>query len=435
MRHALTILKWEIQKILSSWQKTLAVFLVPAAVLVAAINVFPKLLNYLSTGSVGSQKIIVVDAPESFMEFDGRMEDLYNYTYMESGGVSVVDDYEEAFAMVKNGTIVVVFGTPSGTSFDEAAAEKYRLFYEEGIDEPTEAAILVTYNNEQLIAGAKADQFTADVLDNYIGYLNDRYSSELTGNEASTFLTDDFNPITLILDNRSVANNQASRVIPGIMTILMFYCVYSLTCDMVAMEKNRGFLNKLIMTPVSAKTILWGKALAINILVTGSSLVTFLFLFISSWLNRSNDAGSLLPFGLMLMPDQLIYMILAIPSAVLVMTAFCFLVAIELEKFEDTVANLQFILLLFLIGFFIQMFIYWDPFFLEYIIPGHNIIALLKATLMSKINIAGFLAVVGVNTWLGVRLMNKCANNLLNGTVFRRKKHDRSNKRQKKILN
>ena len=70
--------------------------------------------------------------------------------------------------------------------------------------------------------------------------------------------------------------------------------------------KNRGFLSKLVMTPVPPSKLLAGKALAINILVTGSSLVTFFFLFLSSWLNRSNDVGSLLPFGLLLMPDQLI---------------------------------------------------------------------------------------------------------------------------------
>ena len=67
MRYAFIILKWEIQKILSSWKKTMAVFLIPAAVMVFAINLFPKLLTYLSTGSLGSQRVIVIDAPESFM--------------------------------------------------------------------------------------------------------------------------------------------------------------------------------------------------------------------------------------------------------------------------------------------------------------------------------------------------------------------------------
>ena len=197
---------------------------------------------------------------------------------------------------------------------------------------------------------------------------------------------------------------------------------------MIAMEKNRGFLNKLIMTPASAKAILWGKALAANILVTGSSLITFLFLFLSSWLNRSNEAGSLLPFGLMLMPDQLLYMILSIPAATLVMTTFCFIVAMELERFEDAVANMQFVLLLLMFGFFIQMFYYFDPVWLEFIIPVHNMIILLKMILLSQVNIIQFIVVVGTNVFLGVVLLNRCADEITGG------KDDRGNKRFKKIL-
>ena len=429
MRHAVTILKWEIQKILSSWQKTLAVFLIPAAVMVFAINLFPKLLNYLSTGTMGSQKIIVINAPDSFMEFPGKKDDLYSYSYMTMEESDPYFETEEGvFSLVKNGTIVVGFATDSGRSFDESVAKEYYDFYVNDTEGGPDAQIIILYNEEQMIAEAKADQFTEDIIDTYVGYLDSEFGSPYV-DEVATFSTDSFNPITFILDNRSVANTQAARVIPGIMVILIYYCVYSLTCDMIAMEKNRGFLSKLIMTPVSAKTILWGKALAINILVTGSSLVTFLFLFLSSWINRSNDAGSLLPFGLMLMPDQLIYMVLSIPATVLVMTAFCFLVALELEKFEDTVANLQLVLLLLLIGFFIQMFLVWDPIVLEYIIPGHNLIVLLKEIILSEVNIAQFLAVLIVNLGLGLFLMKRCAKNLTEGV-----RHDRSKRRKKKIF-
>jgi len=429
LRHAVIILKWEIQKILSSWQKTLAVFLVPAAVMVFAINLFPKLLNYLSTGSLGSQRIIVMDAPESFMEYDGKKDDLYNYTYMTAAEAEQYIDNEEAmYELIRNGSIILGFGTFSGDPFDESVETKYRRFYEEGQETPQDTMVMVMFDSEQMLAEAKAEQFTNDIVNGYISYMDDRYGAQYAG-EYSTFSTDDFNPITFVLDNRNVANTQAARVIPGIMVILMYYCVYSLTCDMIAMEKNRGFLNKLIMTPVSPATLLWGKALAINILVTGSSLITFLFLFLSSWINRSNDAGSLLPFGLMLMPDQLIYMILAIPASVLVMTAFCFLVAIELEKFEDTVANLQLVLLLLLIGFFAQMFIIWDPIVLEFIIPVHNTIVLLKEIILSDVSIWQFIAVLVVNLGLGIFLMKKCAKELLTGGV-----NDRSRKRKKKIF-
>ena len=416
-RHTLIILKWEIKKILSSWQKTLAIFLVPAAVMVFAINLFPKLLNYLTTGSFGSQDVIVIDAPESFIDYEDKKEDFFNYTYMSGEDFDMIaDSDEDIFSLVKGGDLVIAFfSLDDELTFDEAVEKKVRMLYEEGIDEESAAYMSIGFNQEQFTSESKALQFEEDVANGYVSYVYERYASQYDQYSTTTFTVDDFNPITYILDNRSVANTSASRIIPAIMVILMYYCVYSLTCDMVAMEKNRGFLNKLIMTPVSTSTILWGKALAINILVTGSSVITFLFLFLSSWLNRSNDVGSLLPFGLMLMPDQLIYMILGVPSAVLVMTGFCFIVALELAKFEDTVANLQLVLLILLIGLFVQMFIFWSPTGLEYIIPVHNEIILLRDVLMSEISFVEFLVILAVNTGLGLFLMKRCTKKITGG--------------------
>ncbi|MBR6959397.1 MAG: ABC transporter permease [Clostridiales bacterium] len=420
MRHILTILKWEISKIMSSWQKTLAIFLIPAAVLVGAITLFPKLLNYLSTGSTGNQKVVVVNAPDSFMQFDGRKDDLYNYVYMTDGEFD--SEYGRngqdtpAYDYVRDGKIIVTFGTMSDKPFDESVRNRYKTLIETGEDVYSGDAFLdVLYNAEQFTTQLKGEQFIADILSPYQAYLADTVMSEFGGYQSDAISVDDFNPITKILDNRAVANNQASRVIPGIMMILIYYCVYSLALDMIAMEKNRGFLNKLIMTPVSPYKLLAGKALAINILVTGSSLLTFFLLFVSSWLNRSNDAGSLLPFGLFLMPDQLIYMILSIPFCVFVLTGFCFLVAISLDKFEDVTANLQLVLLLLLIGFFIGMFVYWSPIGLEYVIPVHNTIALMKDILMSEVTPLGAFVVMTENFTVGFFLMRRCASKLNGG--------------------
>ena len=422
MRHVITILKWEISKILSSWQKTLAIFLIPAAVMVGAISLFPKLLNYLTTGSFGSARVIVLNAPDSFREFDGKMDDLFSYQYRDGIPGTEYDD-------VKNGDLILEFTTGSGVPFDEAVKKKYVDLYENGVNSEPDAFMTVSYDSAKITSVSKATQLLNDVGNSYLSYLKDKYCSGYESYSDGSFTVDDFNPITKILDHRSQANTQASRVIPGIMMVLMYYCVYSLTLDMIAMEKNRGFLNKLIMTPVHPGKLLAGKALAVNILVTGSSLVTFFFLFLSSWLNRSNDVGSLLPFGLLLMPDQLLYLIISIPACVFVLTAFCFIVALTLDKFEDTTANLQMVLLLLVIGFFIRMFVYWAPIGLEYAIPVHNTIVLIRDILMSEVSLFGVIFVIIENTVLGFIVMRKCAKRIIGGP------NDRSNKRQKKIFN
>ena len=406
----------------------MAVFLIPAAVMVFAINLFPKLLTYLSTGSLGSQRVVVIDAPDSFVNYDNPKLANYQLKYINSGDIPGGFSEESLYSYVDDGNIVVLFINESPEGFDAEVKDYYRRAFQDDKSVKSTTYVFVVYNEEKFLSETKAEQFSYDIIAEYTETVKDQYFEEYVGEGKKSFTVDEYNPITFVLDNRSVANSQAAHIIPGIMVILMYYCAYSLSCDMIAMEKNRGFLNKLIMTPASTRAILWGKALAANILVTGSSLITFLFLFLSSWLNRSNEAGSLLPFGLMLMPDQLLYMILSIPAATLVMTTFCFMVALELERFEDAVANMQFVLLILMFGFFIQMFYYFDPVWLEFIIPVHNMIILLKMILLSQVNIIQFIVVVGTNVFLGVVLLNRCADLLTGG------KDDRSNKRFKKIL-
>ena len=108
-------------------------------------------------------------------------------------------------------------------------------------------------------------------------------------------------------------------------------------------------------------------------------------------------------------------MILSIPFCVFVLTGFCFLVAISLDKFEDVTANLQLVLLLLLIGFFIGMFVYWSPIGLEYVIPVHNTIALMKALVMSDVTPLGAFVVMTANFTVGFFLMRRCASKLNGG--------------------
>ena len=58
MRHTFTIFRWEIKKILNNWRRTLVVFLLPAVIMLVALNVFPLLINYLSTGHLQSHPAV-----------------------------------------------------------------------------------------------------------------------------------------------------------------------------------------------------------------------------------------------------------------------------------------------------------------------------------------------------------------------------------------
>ena len=69
MNKILTIFMWEIRKLFSSWRRTFTLFLLPAIFLVGMLNLFPVLINYMTTGSLNKQPVMVVNAPDSFKDY------------------------------------------------------------------------------------------------------------------------------------------------------------------------------------------------------------------------------------------------------------------------------------------------------------------------------------------------------------------------------
>jgi hypothetical protein len=103
-------------------------------------------------------------------------------------------------------------------------------------------------------------------------------------------------------------------------------------------------------------------------------------LFFSSWVNRSNDAMSLLPFGMLLTPSELLIILGSIPITVLLMTAICISTVFQLRRMQDITVNLQLPLIYFLGDFFMQMFRGTRPITLEYFLPLHNNLSLIAET-------------------------------------------------------
>ena len=406
MRKIGMIMRWELSKLFTNWRKAVTVFLLPAVLMMCALNLFPVLINYLTTGSFVRRSILVLDAPESFVEYTEGEGKSVSYTYEFAS----MDDYdrEELDAELLKGRLIVIF---SPDDFDKAV----RYFFHQvsnGIEgaEP-EAEINVLYDNGNVAMAARALQFETDVTDNYTDSLQNSIQQEYGESWGDIFLTDDFNPVTDIVKNRSAANEAASRVIPGIVVLLLYYCVYSLSCDMFAAERDRGFFNKLLLTPLEPRTIFLGKALAINVISIISALTTFCILFFSSWLNRSNDAMSLLPFGMLLTPSEILMFLLIIPPTAFFMTALCIKIVFSLEKMQDILVNLQFPLILLLAEFFLQMIRPVGAFAIEYIFPIHGSICALRDVFAGEIRpvsgILGAAADIIIGTMLILDVLKK----------------------------
>lgn len=382
------VFKWEIQKLFSSWRKTVALFLLPAILLMVALNIFPLLINYMSTGSINKKPVTVVGAPESFKTFVDETVNarVYTYDYMSYQEFSkIVEDKNSFHKQLKKGMLVCYFysGDPN-IEFDQEIRAYYDEISRENTEAVSRAVIYVAFDENSLTSQARAEQFKQGVLNDYQDSLIDTLGGNYAIVGSSLFETDSFNPITDFEDYRTTANTAAARVVPGVLMIMMYYCVYSLVSDMFASERDRGFMNKLIMTPVSRRKIYAGKILAINVIVTCSTIITMCLLFLSSWINRSNDAMSLLPFGMMLTPTELLIILGTIPITILLMTAMCISTVFSLNRMQDITVNLQLPLIYFLGDFFLQMFRGSRPVTLEYFLPLHNSLELMAESYLAQ---------------------------------------------------
>lgn len=402
MKKALLIFRWELNKIFSNWHKTVTLFLLPAVLMMLALNVFPLLINYMSTGSFSKKPIVLVSAPTSFRDYVNETADanVYSYSYMSYGEFSeIYRDKNRLKDLMQGGTVLCFFAPGNNDdSFDNAVSDYYQKLLKGEKDAQSKAIIYLGFDINSLSGGLRAQQFRQGVLESYQNSLIDRLGGDYAAIGSNLFSTDSFNPVTKLMDNRTTADNSAAKIVPGMLLIMMYYCAYSLVSDMFASEKERGFWSKLIMTPVSSSAIFAGKIAAIIVIVSGATYLTTLLLFLSSWVNTGNDAMSLLPFGMMLTPTELIIVFLTVPFTVFVMTAACISTVFSLNKLQDITINLQLPLVLFLGDFFLQMFRGTRPMTLEYFIPMHNSLALISDAYMAQEKLWHVIVVLAVNT-------------------------------------
>ena len=111
---------------------------------------------------------------------------------------------------------------------------------------------------------------------------------------------------------------------------------------------------------------------------------------------------SLLPFGLLLTPSELLVVVLTIPVTVFLMTAVCLSTVFSLKTMQDITTNLQLPLIYFLSDFFLQMFRGTRPVTLEYFIPLHNSLELISESFMAQNKVWHVLLVYMLNIGLAL---------------------------------
>lgn len=409
------ICKFEFMRLVSNWRQTLKLFLVPAVVMLAALYLFPVLVNYLSTGSMGQTEIVLVNAPEEFMPYvkDSGFDRLYTFTEAESEDARTTKQIEKIVA--SNGMLVVF-----SPNFEQKVRDYYvdlREYcdnYNPDLGEfdpdnklPMARNYIEIYYKEETSCYTRAQQFQSDVIDKFAETYPELININTDGIPTSICEINGFNPIGQIIYKRFYANTKSARIVPQITILVLYYCIYSLSMDIFAGDRERGFLRKTLMSPVSARTIIWGKALTLEIVAMVSAILMIFIMFLASWLNFSNDALSLLPFGMLLLPDQLLKIFLICLSTSLLMIAFCAGIVFSLKKPDDIQVNLQFPLVLLLADLFIFILRPETVCVIEYLLPFHGSMTAIQSVMLANDNISIVAAVVISNVLYALIILEK----------------------------
>ncbi len=409
------ICKFEFKRLISNWRQTLKLFLVPAVVMLAALYLFPVLVNYLSTGSWGQTKVVVVNAPKEFMPYveDSGFDRLYTFTESEYKDAHTTKQIEE---IVSSNGILVIFSP----SFEQKVRDYYdemRVYFDNynpalGESDPDNKLPMARnyieiYYKEDPACYTKAQQFQNDVIDKFAESFPEFIDVDTGSISKTVSIINDFNPIGQIIYRRFYANSKSARIVPQITILVLYYCIYSLSMDIFAGDRERGFLRKTLMSPVSARTIIWGKTLTLEIVAMVSALLMIFIMFLASWLNFSNDALSLLPFGMLLLPDQLLKIFLICLSTSLLMIAFCVAIVFSLNKPDDIQVNLQFPLTLLLADLFIFMLRPETVNIIEYILPFHGAMTAIQSVMLANDSIPIVAAVVISNLLYAFIILEK----------------------------
>jgi len=421
MRHTLTIFKWEMKKIISNWKRTLVVFLMPAVILLVALNVFPLLINYLSTGHLQSHPIIVIDAPLSFKEYaeSSAKSEIYDYTFLDSTEMGLTTERKlERYLKetLKTGKIVVRFHAKDPYGYENDFDTNVRYYYAYvsygKVPPELENEIIVSFDAGSFTNYTQASQFLLNIESEYKNYLfstlGEMYADVGGGDR---WEIDGFNPYTFVLKNRANANIGGAGTIPGVLILLMYYCVYSLAGEILAASRQSGFLTKVYLTPIPEVSLLAGKMMTVVTVSSVSAILTYLLLFFSSWLNHSNSAFSLLPFGMFLTPVQLLICLLTILVTSFTMCGLCFAIVFKIRRMEDVLLNLQIPLVVLVFEFFGMMFRPSQGLMLEYMIPIHNAVMVIRDVFLGRLKIEHFVLMFLINGLLTVIFIALCLKN------------------------
>lgn len=367
MRDIWTIMKKELRSVVKSKQLLFQIFILPLILILSgSILSFTLLDSAMIKEDEFDANGYVVNAPEIFA------------TAFEEIGLEVanIEDVENIKTGIRNGDndILIVFPNDFELTYDQEALSNIEMWY-----------------NSSNTDSAYAQQFVMGILDSVRP-----------------------NVFTINIDNPE-AYDLVSDADAFIMTFEMFFPMYAIMgvfCAVLAIaaesivgDKERGFMNLLLIAPVKRTNIAFGKALTLFIVNIFSSISVLIGAVISVIVYQKLDFGGVVNYNV----GTYLSIFLCVLFASFTMTSLCLIFSTKAK----TVRQANSACSLILTGVTLVNFISSLPNFKEvletagreiYLIPIFNLNLCMQDTIHSSLSIPNLIISVAINLVVAITI-------------------------------
>ena len=388
MREIRLICKKELSRVLTDRKMLFSIFLLPAIIMVVVMNVMTSFSKYLEND-------VKSHAPIVYLENAPVGVEQYLKAYNEKMDLRTMDDEQKVTEEIRDGSADLWI------AFPQDFLEQIEV-YKTGDEIPQ---IKVYYNPSEEYSQAAYEGVAGGCLEVYRQAL----LSERVGDMQSltVFTVNSDNPDMVIQDEQKAGGKALGMMLPYFVTILLFAGAMGLGTDMVAGEKERGTMARMLVAPIKRSSIVLGKVFALMI-ISGISSVVYVAVMVG-FLPQMMGAYGSEGLGLSLEVGQVLMMAFLLIAIAFLYSGIIVLISVFAKDTKEANSYIMPVYMLILILGIATMFTTQNIESWYYAVPVFNTALALQGILTGDVSVMQYAVTLAETLILGMILITVIA--------------------------
>lgn len=365
----------EMARILKDRKMVFSVFLLPVIIMVVILSIISNLAERMEEDLAEHTSIVYVqNEPESFQSF----LDAGDYKY-DLRTVADSKKRNQAEDEILQGTADLIIEFPE--NFDSMING-----YQPGDEIPQ---IKTYYNPSEDYSLQAYQEISGGTLEAYRQVL---LAGRMGNAEATTvFTVNSDNDRMEIQDEDKASGKAVGMMLPYFITVLLFAGAMGIGADMIAGEKERGTMARLLVAPIKRTSIVLGKVFALMVVSGISSLIYVAVMVICMPLMMKSMTGTDGEgFSLQMNAEQIVMLALLLVSIAFLYAAIVALISVFAKTTKEATSYITPVYMIVLVIGLLTMFQTGTPEPSKYYIPIYNSALTLQGILSQEVTVTQY---------------------------------------------